>query len=131
MAAIGIEMLSALKEIAKAPFHDTSVLWVLAPVILFWIVLVIYFDEHKKEKLGWNTALGNGISMFWITVGLMRYIFETRSFAFQKLMIVILVLAYALFVAVISFAHTFNAKTTYMLASPTPVYYLSSIAVVV
>ncbi|MBT7902314.1 hypothetical protein HN587_00505 [Candidatus Woesearchaeota archaeon] len=124
-------MWSAFLEIIKAPFNDLSALWVLAPIVLLWIVLIMYFDTHKKEELGWNTALGNGISLFWINIDLMRYMFSNHfeKFAWSKFGVVLFVLAYAGFITYISFAHKFSPKITYALAYPTPIYYLAFIAI--
>ena len=125
------EMLGGFRDVFVAPFKDLSVFWLIAPVMLLWIVMEFYFDTHKKEKLGWNTALGNGVSMFWITIGLMKYIFSEgmTNFAWTKFLAVIAILLYAVFIAVISFQHYFSAGITYALASPTAVYYLSVVAV--
>jgi len=125
------EIFGALGRIIASPFRNLSALWVLAPVFLLWIILIIYFDQHKKERLGWNTALGNGISMFWISVTLMKHIFETESFTLPKLLMVIFILVYAAFIAIISFRHSFSAKVTYTLAYPTPIYFLSGVAILV
>lgn len=125
------EMLTGAGHILKAPFVDISVLWIILPLIILWFVLEIYFDTHKKEKLGWNTALGNGISMFWITVELMRHLFENSfaAFAWPKFGAVSFIFAYALFISYVSFTHKLSAKLTYALAAPTPVYFFSGIAV--
>ena len=118
------EMLSALKEIISAPFKDLSMFWLIAPVLILWVVMELYFDTHKKEKLGWNTSLGNGISMFWITINLMKYLFGDGrvNFAWTKFIAVCAILAYAIFIAVISFKHYFSANITSTLASPTTIY---------
>ena len=121
----------AFKEIIRAPFVDSSIWWVLAPVILFWFVLEIYFTKHKGEELGWNTALGNGISLTWITVTLMKYLFEASfaNFKWGAFILVLLIMLYGFFIAYISFKHLFTSKTTFILASPTPIYYLAGIAI--
>ncbi|MBT5022683.1 hypothetical protein HOK51_10610 [Candidatus Woesearchaeota archaeon] len=126
------EMGSAFLEILKAPFKDASAMWVLAPIIIIWVILIIYFDTHKKEELGWNTALGNGISLFWINVDLMRYMFSNSfaNFTWSKFLIVLFVLAYAGFITYISFSHKFSPRITYMLAYPTPIYFLAFMAII-
>ena len=125
------EMLSGIGHIFKAPFVDLSALWVITPLVVFWIILELYFDTHKKEELGWNTALGNGISMFWITVQLMKYLFESSAqrFTWPKFAIILAILLYGIFVSYISFSHKFSSKITYALSSPTPVYFFSGTAV--
>jgi len=124
-------MLSALGHIFKAPFVDLSALWVLTPLVLIWCILEIYFSTHKREELGWNTALGNGISIFWIAVQLMQFLFSNKfdAFTWPKFAAVFFIMAYSMFISFISFRHSFSAKVTYAIASPTPVYYFAGISV--
>lgn len=128
------ELGQGILAVIKSPFLDLTALWVLGPILLLWVVLVVYFDKYKKEKLGWNTALGNGISMFWISVMLMRHVFEQgldQSFAALKIISLGLVIIYALFISIISFKHSLSSNTVFLLASPTPIYFFSAAAVVV
>jgi len=131
MVSFGLNLWLALKQILSAPFKDASIWWVLAPVILFWLVLEIYFTKHKGEELGWNTALGNGISLTWITVTLMKYLSENKFAAFTKpkFALVISIMLYGFFIAYISFKHSFSDKTTFLLASPTPIYFLAGVSI--
>ena len=128
---LGNNMFDALKEILKSPFRDFSIWWILAPVFILWVVLELYFAKHQNEELGWNTALGNGISLAWITVTLMKYLFENNmvNFNWLKFIIVLLIMCYGFFVAYTSFKHYFSPETTFLLASPSPIYYLSTIAI--
>ncbi len=124
-------MWEAFKAILKAPFVDLSVWWVLTPVIILWIMLELYFGRYKNEKLGWNTALGNGISLTWITIALMKFLFENsrENFTWAKFIAVLLIMIYGLFVTIVTFKHKFSAKTTFLLADPSPIYFLSTVAV--
>jgi len=125
------ELINRFELILNAPFQDLSVWWVLFPVILFWITLELYFGKHKSEELGWNTALGNGISLTWITLTLMKFLFDNslERFTWPKFILVFLIMIYGFFIAYISFMHKFKSKVTFKLASPSPVYYLASIAI--
>jgi len=122
------EILNAFAEILKAPFIDLSALWMLIPLFLIWFVLTMYFGTHKQEVLGWNSSLGHGITIFWISVELMRYLFSS-NFSFNKFLIILLLLCYSIFICYISFKHVFSAKTTYATASPNVVYYFSGIVI--
>ncbi len=128
---LGTGMWTALREIFASPFKDISVWWVLAPCLLFWIILEVYFAKHKSETLGWNTALGNGISLTWITVTLMKFLFEGKNinFTWPKFALVFIIMLYGFFISYAAFKHKFSAKTTFLLASPSPIYFLSSVAV--
>ena len=114
--------------IIAAPFQDPSLIWQIAPIFLLWAVMIFYFGTHKHEELGWNTALGNGVSLFWIIISAMQYIFSNSSseFTYTKFFLIMVIAIYAIFIVIISFKHTFSQKVTYAFASPSPVYFFSA-----
>ena len=131
MANIADNMLSGFDEIFSAPLKDPSIWWLLAPIVLFWLVIEIYFGRHKKEKLGWNTALGNGLNMFWIVIISLKALFEQElSLAsLDKMVFVIFIALYSVFIIFVSFTHRLKEKVFFLVSSPTAVYYFSAIAV--
>lgn len=130
-ASIGTAMWEALKEILSSPFRDWSIWWLLAPVFVLWILMELYFGKFKKEKLGWNTSLANGISLSWIGVASMRFLFSNKPDPFWLRFVVIsTIIIYGLVVFFLAFSHRAPGKITYLLASPTPIYYLSTVTVV-
>lgn len=124
-------LLWGFSEIFSSPLKDPSIWWLLAPIILFWFVIEIYFGRHKNERLGWNTALGNGLSMFWIVVISLKVLFEGQLglHNLDKLVFVIFIALYSIFVIFISFTHRIKEGLFFLVASPTMVYYLSAIAI--
>ena len=100
MVEIWINILSGFKEIFSAPFKDTSIWWLLTPIILFWLILEVYFGMYKGEKLGWNTALGNGLNLFWIVVISLKALFTQglELFSIDKLIVVIFIAVYSAFI---------------------------------
>ena len=124
------EMLVGFNQIFSTPFKDPSVLWLLIPIIFIWFMLEIYFGIRKKEELGWNTALGNGISLFWIGMALMRQLFQEAELSIPSFLILIVIITYSLFISYLSFTHKLSAKITYNLSKPTPVYFLAFVAIV-
>ncbi|MBW2976814.1 hypothetical protein KY347_05195 [Candidatus Woesearchaeota archaeon] len=131
MDGIWANLLSGFKEIAASPFRDLSIWWLLAPIIMFWLILEIYFGRYKKESLGWNTALGNGLSMFWIVVISLKTLFSEglELFSLDKLLFVIFIGLYSMFIIFISFTHKLKERIFFLFSSPTIIYYLSAIAV--
>lgn len=126
MAEVWINILIGFKEIFSAPLRDLSILWFLTPLVLFWLILEIYFGRYKSEKLGWNSALGYGLSMFWIVIISFKTMFENNFelFSISKLLFVIFVAAYSIFIISISFTHRLKEKIFFLFTSPTIVYYL-------
>ncbi len=98
---------------------------------MFWFVLEVYFGIYKREKLGWNTALGNGLNLFWIVVISLKALFTKGMdlFSIDKLIVVIFIAVYSAFIISISFTHKLKEKIFFLFASPTTVYYLSGIAI--
>ena len=131
MATIWTNILDGFKEIFSSPFKDLTVLWLLAPIILFWLILEIYFGMHKEEKLGWNTALGNGLSISWVVVISLKTIFENNFalFSLDKLLYIIFIALYSCLIIYISFTHKLEKKIFFLFTSPTIIYYFLGIAV--
>jgi hypothetical protein len=133
MSEVWLSILGGFKEIFLSPLKDPSILWLLTPIILFWFVMEIYFGRYKTENLGWNSALGYGLSMFWIVVISFRTIFENNFelFSIDKLLFVVAVAVYSIIIILISFTHRAKAKIFFLFTSPTLVYYLFGIALLV
>lgn len=127
MHPIIYDLLNGFVEIFKSPSNDWSVFWLIAPILLFWLMLEIYFDRHKKEELGWNTALGNGLSLFWVAISCVKFIVgENFTFeSFWRTFWIFIIFSYSLFIIWISFTHRLKKNIVYLLASPTPIYFLS------
>ena len=118
-------------QIAKSFTKDLSILWLITPVLLFWIIIEIYLDRYKKEDLGWNTALGNGLSVLWVSLICLRFLFELdfKHFQWSKLIALIIIFIYGCFVVINSYYHRLKKKVSFVLASPTPIYFLSLVAI--
>lgn len=125
------EMLTAFAAIFKPMFVDPSLFWYLGPILFFWFVLEIYFSKYKSEKLGWNTALGNGLSVFWILIISMKFLFDNDrdNFEWTKFIAILVMMIYAIFIIVNSFSHKLRDKLSFLLASPTATYYISGVAI--
>jgi len=124
------EMLIGFSQIFSAPFKRIEVLWLLVPLLLMWIILEIYFAKYKTEELGWNTALANGISLGWITLEGMRYLFSAQPTDFWlRFFVNVIILVYAGMIINFSFTHKVNPKIEFLLASPTLVYFLGIFSV--
>jgi hypothetical protein len=131
MADEWVNILNGFKEIFSAPFKDLSIWWLLAPIIMFWVILEIYFSRYKTEKLGWNSTLGYGLNMFWIGIISLRTLFanDFELFTLGKILFLAFIAMYSIFIISVSFTHKLKQKIFFLFASPTLVYFLSGIAV--
>lgn len=114
-----------------APFRNPSLLWQLIPLWGLWIALEFYFGYYKHENLGWNTALGNGISLFWIVIGTMQYLTQKglSDLGVSGIIFLSIITLYALFIVAGSFKHWISKKVMFFFAAP-PIIYYSSILVI-
>lgn len=115
-------------HIFSAHTKDPSIFWVLAPIIILWFILEVYFGRHKKEKLGWNSTLANAITLTWICFTIMKQLF-TVNFVLDKFIITILFLLYGILLIWVSFTHIFPERLAFILASPSVIYYMSYVLV--
>jgi hypothetical protein len=121
------QLQDAFLDLVLAPFREPSLLWQLAPVLLLWILLEVYFIRYRNEELGWNSALANGVSLFWIATSAMQHIFSDNRlvFTWTKFIVISIIILYAIAVIIVAFRHASSSKLAFLMASPTVVYYLS------
>lgn len=121
----------AFIDIFRPAFTDISLFWYLGPILIFWFILEIYFSKYKTEELGWNTALGNGLSVFWVLIISMKFLFDNNmeNFEWPKFFALLIIMFYAIFIIINSFSHKLREKVSFLLASPTAIYYLSAVAI--
>lgn len=130
MADEWINILGGFKEIFSSLFKDPSIWWLLAPIIVSWLILEIYFGRYKAEKLGWNSALLNGLTLFWIFIISIQTLSANhfKLFGWNKLLFVIFVALYSLSIIYICFTHKISGSIAFLFASPTIVHYLYGVA---
>lgn len=119
--------IKTLFAIFTAPLRNLSVLWTILPMIVAWIILEIYFNRHEDENIGWNTAICNGMMLFW--AGLNILVALSISYLLQKLLVMIILMGYGTFLAYIAFNHKYSAKFTFKLASTNIVYYFGILGI--
>jgi len=121
---IANEMLLGFGAIFDAPLKNPSVLWVILPLLTVWCFLEFFFGKYKDANLGWNSAVGNGLTIFWVGTSLMGFAFSNRSELFvQKVIVLGALIAYGLFLTYISFTKKLSDHVTFTLASPSAVYF--------
>ena len=125
-------LIEGFKLIGDSLVKESSIWWFLAPVFILWIVTEIYFGEYKKERLGWNSVLANGISFSWINIASLRVLFLESSGPDDialRTVILGLFFLYGIFVIFMAFTHKIPQKLGSWLAGPTTIYLLSTISV--
>lgn len=123
-------LIDAFRVILLALFDDLNVWWFLAPIVILWAATEIYFGEYSHERLGWNSALANGISLTWINIASLRILFNQRpdDLAYRFLLLAAFSL-FGLALIYLAFTHRMSSRIAYTVAGPTPVYFLSILSV--
>jgi len=113
----------------KAPLIQPEMWWIITPLIVTFIVMTFYFGVYRREELGWNTALGNTIVLLFVTLDLLRHIYNysipgsLHNFATYPLnfLIVFIVILEAIFLFRFAFTHAIPKQVMFFIASPLPV----------
>ncbi len=118
--------------IGKALVQDLSVWWFLAPIFILWIGMEIYLGQYKKEKIGWNSILANGISFSWVNIASFRVLFLEGSgvedFPLRTIILGLLFI-YGMFIIYAAFTHKLSQTFGLWLGGPTTIYFLSTVSV--
>lgn len=118
--------------IGQSLVKEPSIWWFLTPIFILWIVMEIYFGQYKKERIGWNSILANGISFSWINIASFRVLFLENSLAIDfglRAVILGLFFLYGMFIIYIAFTHKLPQRIGYWLAGPTTIYFLSTVSI--
>lgn len=132
--------LSHLSELALAPAKNPEMLWIAIPLLGTLLLMEVYFSRHN-EKLGWNTAFGNGIILLFVAFDLLRKLYSSfpeQSLSFfpaepylPKSLVIAFVFLYALAVLSINFFRTLPDFASFTLSSYPVTIVLAYVAVAI
>ncbi len=113
----------------KAPFEAPEMWWIITPLIVITLMMTFYFGKYVREKLGWNTALGNSIVLFFVGMDLLRKIYDyTNPGSFANLVlnpiktiVILAVMLEGIMLTYTAFEHAIPKKIMFFIASPLPV----------
>jgi hypothetical protein len=104
---LGQKVMERSFEIVKAPLSESTMLWILGPMVIALLLMSFYFGRYKSEELGWNTAFGNSLILIFASVDLLRYLFNHGglfSFSIQNAL-VFAVIAQGILLTFLNFFH--------------------------
>ena len=126
------QIIEGFQLIGQSLVKDLSIWWFLTPIFILWIVMEIYFGQYKKERLGWNTILANGITFSWINIASFRVLFLENSESIDftlRIILLALFFLYGMFIIYIAFTHKLPQKIGSWLAGPTTIYSFSTVSI--
>ncbi|MBR9692112.1 hypothetical protein GOV06_04995 [Candidatus Woesearchaeota archaeon] len=119
-------ILSRFLELVTAPYHHPELLWITIPLIAALILMSIYFGRYKKEKLGWNTAVGNTMALLFVAMDILHHIYNGLAEPsiqnmilqnFREVMVVIMLGIISLWLFMADFFHVLPKKMAFMASS--------------
>lgn len=68
-----------LYSIIAAPANNPGMVWILFPMIVTLLLMTFYFGRYRREELGWNTAVGNALVLFFVAVNLLQQVYPQEN----------------------------------------------------
>jgi len=122
------ELIPRFLKIIISPWLHKEALWLVIPLIVILFFIEAYFGRNKTEQIGWNTAFGNAVSLFWISVLLFKFLVENNlvnnTFYYTQLkglILVIILFSWSLVLLVSDYFHALSKKIAFLISSVIPV----------
>lgn len=128
-----------LVELLSAPAVNPQMIWIIAPLIVTLLLMTFYFGKWTREEIGWNTAIGNSIVLLFVSIDLLRYVFNLSipgsiiNYELHPIstIICIIVAVEAITLMLTSFFKALPKSVTFFLCAPLPVNLQAYLAIVV
>ena len=124
---INPELIDRVTVFLREPVNNPEMLPNVLPLVLGLVVMELYFGKHKKESLGWNTAVGN--SILWISTGVSLYM--TSTLGQVQLYLVYGLIGLGVFVAYMDFFHKWPSTVAFVISSSAIIYTVAYMLVIV
>jgi len=96
------------------------------PVIINIIIMEFYFGRHATEELGWNTAFGNSIVLLFVSVDLLRYLFNHHLLYLNfKVVLVGAIIFVGVIMTLLDYFHGLPKQLAFALSSKLPINFLA------
>jgi hypothetical protein len=63
-------------QLLFAPSTHPDLGWIVVPLLVIIVLMTLYFSKYRDEELGWNTALGNSMILVFVSLDLLRVLFN-------------------------------------------------------
>ena len=122
------EVIPRFSEILITPWMNKETLWMVIPLILIMFFIQAYYGRNKTEDLGWDTAFGNAVSLFWVSILLFKFMIENtspielfESGALRSLILIGILFAWTLLLLVSDYFHALPKRVAFLLSSDIPI----------
>mgnify|MGYP001065931743 CR=1 FL=1 len=139
---VSLSILNKSLEIVKQPIKNIDMLWILLPLLATLFIIEFYFGSHKGEELGWNSAVGNSIILFFVGMNLFSFLWRNGllvgisqnivnlEIASFKTFIAIFVTIEAIFLIIVDFFHLLPKNFGYGMSSPLILNFIGVVSII-
>jgi|GEM_PF-1084673 len=133
-----LEVIPHMWQIIVAPFTNPSMMWIVTPLLISMTLMQLYFARHREEELGWSSAFGNSISLIFVSVNLMQFLYNQYGFgAFNildpvnsKIYLILGIGLISIVQLIINYFHLIPAKIAFFVNSSIPTNLTAYIAII-
>jgi hypothetical protein len=68
-----------LIEIVLAPALNPAMFWIITPLFFTLLLMTFYFGAHKREELGYSSAVANSVVLLFVGVDLFKHVFNLTT----------------------------------------------------
>lgn len=130
-------------EIIRQPAMNGEMLWILLPLLVALFLIEIYFGRYSKEELGWNSAVGNSLVLFFVGLDLASYLYSKNlligftavpvaliDVASQKTFIAFIIILESVFLIILNFFHLLSKRFAFGISSGLIMNYIGVISII-
>jgi hypothetical protein len=129
---------SRFYELLVIPAKDSDILWTVTPLLIATVIMFVYFQRYKDEELGWNSAVGNSLVSLFISMSLLRYVYNITtpgsvlnfSQHISRTIFALLLFFVTFILLIVNFGHVLPKKIAYYVSSPLTINLISYLAVI-
>lgn len=129
------QLFPRIYDLLSAPIYQKEMLWMAVPLLFTLIMLGFYFSYHKREELGWNTAVGNSLVMVFVSIDLFRKLygdsFSSEIVLNEDTLIAMAIMAEGIFLFFMDFFHWIPSRIAFYISSPLHINVMAYFGVVI
>lgn len=135
MPLIAIELYERFLEILLAPYYFRDMLWMIVPIILTTLLMELYFGRYKYEEMGWSSVFGNSLVLIFVSIDLVRHIYNLDGWQglnviTPQTVLVVAVIFEGILLTLTGFYHLLPRGFAFELSSHLPINFIAYISVV-
>ena len=136
-------VLARLLELLTAPVQNPDMIWMVTPLVVTVLLMTFYFGKYGTEDIGWNTAVGNSLVLLFVSVDLLRQIYNGLGNSVVgasimnyemypiKTALSLVILFIALILLFLNFLHAIPKGISFFLSSPLPINLTAYVAMAI